>query len=99
MRMNNLVRRPNEASVGLVGQNQLLIEAAWERPGLIRPGIYARASEKSSHFVTCAARRHTHIQQKQIHYDYCGGPNLSRYSIEFMKPLTIVRKSVGCAVR
>jgi hypothetical protein len=27
------------------------------------------------------------------------GPNLKRYSIEFSKPLTIVRKSVGCVVR
>ena len=29
---------------------------------------------------------------------YCG-PNLSRYSMELTNPLTIVRKSVGCAFR
>ena len=28
-----------------------------------------------------------------------GLPNLSLYSTEFMKPFTIVRESVGCAVR
>ena len=33
-----------------------------------------------------------------ISKDY-GCPNLSRYSVEFMKPLTIVRKSVGRPLR
>ncbi len=31
--------------------------------------------------------------------NYWFGPNRKRYSCEFMKPLTMVRKSVGCAVR
>ena len=28
-----------------------------------------------------------------------GRPNLRRYSVEFIKPLTIVRKSPGCVLR
>jgi hypothetical protein len=39
------------------------------------------------------------IREQSGSGSYDHGPNLSRYSIEFIKPLTIVRKSVGCVVR
>ena len=49
--------------------------------------------------VNDAHHDHEVSTDAQFPTDCYGGPNLKRYSAEFMKPFTIVRESVGFAFR
>ena len=65
-----------------------------ERPRAITSGTLRPAAASSSSLVGLRPA----AVNARAPASYCL-PNLSRYSTEFMKPSTIVRKSVGLAFR